>query len=368
MNIGTVLSRVGKRPMIPLIALVGLLVGAAPLFARSKTGLRPIFSSDLVTNGVTQSKAGRLFLPVQPRRPGEPRLIEARDGKPVPYPDATWNAAGPPDGHFIGVNAVRVGPDGALWVVDSGSPSIGKPSVPGAARLIRIDLATDKFDRIYDLAEAVKPRSFVDDVRFNGDRAYLTDSRQPGLIVLDLATGHARRVLDGDPSTTARGPIRAEGRVLRDAQGQPVFVHADQLEVSPDGRWLYFQPCDGGLSRIETRFLDDPAQAAELARHVQRVAATPTTGGTAIDASGTMYFSDTDRSRILTVSPEGKIATLIADPRLAWPDAMWISDRGELLMAASQLDRTAGLNGGRDAVRPPVVVYSLPLGLTPVRR
>ncbi len=319
-------------------------------------------------NGVTQSNAGRLFLPVQPRRPGEPRLIKVRDGKPVPYPDGVWNAAGTPDGHFTNVNAIRVGPDGALWVVDSGSPGIGKPSVPGAARLIRIDLLTDKVSRIYDLAEAVTPRSFMDDVRFNGDRANLTDSRQPGLIVLDLATGYARRVLDGDPSTTARRPIRAEGRVLRDAQGHPVFVQADQLEVSPDGEWLYFQPCDGGLSRVEARLLDDPAQASELGRHVQRFAATPTTGGIAIDARGTMYFSDTDRSRILTVSPDGKIATLIADRCLAWPDAMWISDQGELLMAASQLNRTAGLNGGHDTVRPPVMVYALPLGLTPVRR
>ncbi len=101
---------------------------------------------------------------------------------------------------------------------------------------------------------------------------------------------------------------------------------------------------------------------------MKRFAATPTTGGTAIDANGIMYLSDTDRSRILTVSPQGRIATLIADHRLAWPDAMWISDRGELLMAASQLNRTAGMNGGKDAVRPPVTVYALPIGAKAVRR
>ena len=305
---------------------------------------------------------------MQPRHPGEPHLIEIRDGRPIPYPSPEWNASGAPERHFIDVNAIRVGPDGALWAVDSGSPGIDKPAVPGGARLLRIDLATDTVSRIYNLAEAVTPESFVDDVRFNGFHAYLTDARKPGLIVLDLDTGRARRVLDGDPSTTARRPLRAEGRELHDAQGRSMFVQADQLEVSPDGRWLYYQPCDGGMSRVETRLLDDPAVGDGLARHVQRFAATPTTGGTAIAADGTIYLSDTDRSRILTVSPQGRLATLISDPRLAWPDAMWISDRGELLIAASQLDRTAGMNGGHDDVRPPVTVYALSIGAKPVRR
>ncbi len=213
-----------------------LLTGATASPEPPAGRLRTIFASDLVVNGVTQSASGRLFLPVQPRHAGEPHLVEVKDGRPVPYPDAGWNAPGPPAGHFVDVNAVRVGPDGALWVVDSGSPGIGAPAVPGAARLIRIDLATNRVARIYDLDEAVTPRSFVDDVRFNGDRAYLTDARPPGRIVLDLVSGRARRALDGDASTTARRAIRAEGRELRDPQGEPVFVQADQLEVSPDGR------------------------------------------------------------------------------------------------------------------------------------
>jgi hypothetical protein len=33
--------------------------------------------------------------------------------------------------------------------------------------------------------------------------------------------------------------------------GKPVYIHADQLEISPDGRWLYYH--SGPLYRIETR-------------------------------------------------------------------------------------------------------------------
>ena len=140
------------------------------------------------------------------------------------------------DGHdrFVGVNAIRVGPDGALWVVDRGSPGIGKPAVPGGVKLVKIDVAANRVERVFDLAAVSRPWSFIDDVRFNGANAYLTDAGAPGLVVLDLASGRGRRVLEGHPSTVAQSPLVAEGKPLRTEKGEPVNIHADQLEVSPD--------------------------------------------------------------------------------------------------------------------------------------
>ena len=156
------------------------------------------------------------------------------------------------------MNAIRIGRTvRSGWWTRAARASTGR-RCPGL-RLIRIDLATNTVTRSYDLAAALTPTSFVDDVRLNGRHAYLTDARSPGLVVLDLATGWARRVLDHDPNTTARRPTRAEGRELRNPQGRSVFVEADQLEVSPDGRRLYLQPCDGGFSVVDTSLLDDPA-------------------------------------------------------------------------------------------------------------
>jgi hypothetical protein len=47
---------------------------------------------------------------------------------------------------------------------------------------------------------------------------------------------------------------------------------------------------------------------------------------------------------------------------------MWIDDEGRLWMPAAQLNRTPGLNQGKDAVDWPVRLYSIALGLKPVRR
>ena len=329
--------------------------------------LEPIFSSNLAINGPTTSSDGRLFIVAQPAQPGvTPQVVEVRDGKAVAYPDARWNGWKPGmDGHdrFVGINAIRIGPDGALWAVDRGGPAIGKLTVAGGFKLVRIDIATNRVERVIDLTSVSKPWTFIDDVRFNGANAYLTDAGAPGLIVLDIKSGRGRRVLEGHPSTVAQSPLIAEGKPLRDVKGDPVNVHADQLEVSPDGRWLYYQPCSGGLSRIATRYLDDPGLSdAELASHVERFADTPSTGGTAIGADGTIYLSDVDHKRILTISPEGKITTLLADPRLIWVDAMWIDDHGDLLLPAAQLNRTPGLNGGAAAVLQPITLYRYHVG------
>jgi Major royal jelly protein len=329
-------------------------------------------SNVLIMNGVTTTSGGRRFVVVQPQKAGQPEIAEITAGTARPYPDAAWNDwREGQDGQraFVGANSLRVGPDGALWVVDRGAPGIGRPLAMGGPKLVRIDLAADQVTRVYDLESVAQGASFIDDVRFNGEAAYLTDAGRPALIVLNLITGHARRVLENHPSTIAARPLMAEGRQLLDSGGGPIVVHADQIEASADGHWLYYQPCSGPMSRIETRFLDDPTlDEATLSGHVEQFADTPSTGGTAIDAEGTIYVSDTDRSRILKVSSEGRISVLIADRRLAWVDAMWIDDDGKLWLPAAQLSRTPGLNHGSDAVDWPITLYSIAIGVKPVRR
>ncbi|MET8262058.1 L-dopachrome tautomerase-related protein [Micromonospora sp. NPDC005205] len=328
-----------------------------------------MFQEDRVCTGVTTVR-GRVFLSYPSAdRPGVQVVEALPDGRRVPYPDVAWNRADqPPDGAFVHVNGLRAGPDGRLWIVDSGSPRIGGAQVPGGARLIAVDPDDDRVERVYHLDEAVHPGSYVDDVRFNGRVAYVSDAGAAGLIVLDLDSGRSRRVLDGHPST-AGGPVVADGRVLRDPGGAEVRLHVDQLEVSPDGRWLYYQPASGGMSRIATRWLDDPSVSPdELAQAVEHWCDTPSTGGTAIDATGTIYLSDLERRRVLVLAPDRSVRTLVADPRLAWVDAMWLDADARLWMPAAQLHLTAGLNGGVAAVDYPALIYRMAVEIGPPAR
>ncbi|MEK8105981.1 hypothetical protein NKG94_14005 [Micromonospora sp. M12] len=238
--------------------------------------------------------------------------------------------------------------------------------MPGGARLIVVDPNGDQVQWVYHLDEAVHPGSYVDDVRVNGPMApHRRGHARPD---------RARPRLGSSPTRAGRSSERGgrAGDRRRSAAARPdgtvVRLHTDQLEVSPDGRWLYYQPASGGMSRIATRWLDDPSVSTdEMARRVERWCETPSTGGTAIDTNGTIYLSDVEHRRVLAIAPDRGVRELVADPRLAWVDALWLDADSRLWMPAAQLHLTAGLNGGQSAVDYPVHVYRMPVEAGPPR-
>lgn len=176
--------------------------------------------------------------------------------------------------------------------------------------------------------------------------------------------------VDGHISTKGCMPISAEGKLLYQ-QGKPAYLYADQLEVSPDGEWLYYQPASGGMSRIKTKFLDQAFRNSslryELGDYVEPFASTASTGGTAIDEMGNVYISDTDKMIVSKIVPNGTVVPLVQDSRLAWIDAMWIDNNGTLWMPAAQLNRGIPFNNGTSRVQKPIHVFTMDIGNKPAK-
>lgn len=336
--------------------------------------LEQVATSPRVWNGITVSHDNRLFASLTQSEGAGLQLAEVVNNQLKAFPDAAWNQwdAKDPEHHFYHVNALRIGPDGDLWVMDSGNKGIGTgdKAVAGGAKLVRINLATGKVVGSYVFkAPTLQPTSYLDDVRFNGDFAYLTDPGAVGLVVLNLKSGKSWRVLDNHPLSIDHQPIYADGKKLILRDGREKRVGLDQLEVSPDGKWLYYQAIPGPLARIETRYLNDSAlTAAEVAKHAEKVRDTWSTGGTAIDADGNIYASDINTRSIKRIAPDGEVTTVVQDPRLVWIDAMWVS-KGALWMPSGQINRTPATTGGKPStVEYPVKLYRLPLPIAPSPR
>jgi len=289
-----------------------------------------------------------------------------KNGKIEPFPDADWNGwqSGRDATHrFVSVNALHVAPDGTLWVVDTGAPSFGGAPIPEGAKLVRIDPATGHVLRIYPLGpEIAKAGSYIDDIRFNGTHAYLTDAGKAALIVLDIKTGQARRILDNDASTRARTdrPIVMDGHVVENGPHQPLLVNVDPLEVSPDGKWLYFGPLEGPWSRIPTALLDDPdVSSTDLSAAVQPWADLPPIGGSAMDTAGNLYFTNLKDNGVYRRDVSGKITKLLSDSRLHWADAPCLAPDGRMWLPVAQLDRLSMFHQGQSRIIQPFLLVSI---------
>ncbi|WP_161599576.1 L-dopachrome tautomerase-related protein [Hymenobacter nivis] len=351
-------------------------VAAPPAVPTSESAksLVAVASSDTIWNGVAVSDDNRKFV-VFPHNEGNrgTRIGELQaDGTVQAFPNRAWNSWGPKDpaaaSKFVRANSLRFGPDGYLWVVDTGTPKSDAKPVPHGPKLLAFDIRNNQLVKSIPLDQYAKDKSFVDDLRFHGDMIYVTDAGAPGLIVLNQKTGQGRRLLDDDTTTTARRPMRAEGKRMMKPNGDDVALHADQMEVSPDGKYYYFQSAAGPMYRVETQYLDDPNITSDaLAKKVTYFFNSPTTGGTAIDAAGNLYVTDANEKRILKVTPTGQSSVLVQDPRLIWADALWIDHTGNLWIPAAQINRTAGQQKGVQTVAFPVQLFKMPIGAQPFR-
>jgi hypothetical protein len=183
---------------------------------------------------------------------------------------------------------------------------------------------------------------------------------------LDLQTGQGRRLLEQDPATIDRNPLFAEGKRIKTSNGHDLKIHVDQLEVSPDGKWLYFQPVSGPLSKVEiTELLNTNNDM--IGDKVLHFFDSPTTGGTCIDNSGNIYLSDVDHSQILRITPQGKSEVILKDKRLAWCDAMWLDEDGYLYLPCAQINRLPAFKAGRSEIKLPIFIYRLKTNSQPFR-
>lgn len=324
----------------------------------SQNGLRPLqlvatFTHPRQVTGVAVSPSGRIFVNF-PRWEEDVAISVAEvgpGGALTPFPDAAWNAyrdadpnAAAPQQSFVCVQSVTVDPLGRLWVLDPAAPGLTF-IVAGGPKLVCIDLGRNQVSRVIPFGTDVAPQgTYLNDIRFtpDGTRAVITNSGAPGsLVVLDLASGTARRVLDGHPSTQfdPNLVITVNGRPLRMLDGQPPHFSADGLIVDAAGQYAYWQATTGRtVYRAPIAALFDPSlSAADLGARVETVAEAFVADGYWLSRRGAVFHTSDEDNSVKRLVDKGTFITEVQDARLLWPDSMAEGPDGAIYVTASHI-------------------------------
>jgi sugar lactone lactonase YvrE len=340
--------------------------------------------------GIAISDSGRLFITF-PRHDGPvPFSVgEMKDGHPVAYPNESLNHADPsrPADTLFSVQTLLIDASNRLWMLDTGTLQFGEPPIKGAPKLVAVDLDSGRLIRTIPLPpDALVPGSALKDFRFDFHRgqegvAFITDSA-PGseaLIVLDLTSGHAQRRLTGSPAVGARPgrtPIVGYEPLLewpaKSIQGgapKPWLVGLNAIELSADRNTVYFSAFTG-----RRLYSIDPGDLAALvvddAKLVAKVASVGDIGMAGhftLDTDGRLYFMDMEQNAIFRRTADGRVQTVVVDPRLMWPDTMAIGPDQYLYVTTSQHDRRPEFHDGEELRQHPYGLFRVFVGAGPVR-
>jgi hypothetical protein len=234
-------------------------------------------------------------------------ILDEKTGTSKPYPNASWNDPKSPNSMRLdSVLAVRGDAKGIVWMLDQGIRSNSTP------KLVGWDSKKNELHRIIYLpAPVTNERSFLDDfmIDYKNNAIYMTDAgihqggigKDAAIIVIDLKTGQARRVLEGDQSTVGdknvllfdenNNPVQAQ-----DERGQsiPRVVGADGIVSDIDNVWVYYAPFSGDtMYRIRSEHLRNASLSdQDLSKKVEKYGYKTVNGGIGIDRANHIYSTD----------------------------------------------------------------------------
>jgi len=244
-----------KYKIISLIILISIILFSACV---DKPSLIKVAESDYQWTGITVSGEGRIFVNYPTWKVPSPfKVAEVIDGKEVAYPSPEANEL------FVCVQSVVIDKLDRLWVLDPANPQF-RGVVKGGPKLYQIDLETNEIVKTFSFSDsAYTATTYLNDVRVDtkDEVAYMTDSKDGGIVVLDLNTGNSWRALDNNcPAVMAN----LNGISFKSTGKSNGITNSDGIELSEDGSILYFTALTGDvLYQIPTSVLRDTTLVPE---------------------------------------------------------------------------------------------------------
>ncbi|MDJ0813011.1 MAG: L-dopachrome tautomerase-related protein [Woeseiaceae bacterium] len=306
----------------------------SPILAESS--LEEVLSYRLPIGNVAVSRTGRVFFTVHPEaRPRGNKLLEFVDGASVPFPDGAKQTQ-----LFDTILGVAIDRFDRLWTIDHGNHGLH------TARLLAFDINTGELLRDQKLDKDIAPRgSFLQDIQVSADgrTVVIADAsfwrKSPALIVYDIETATAKRILESHPSVSAENYVIQNRDRTMSFMGGIVSLRGGVDGIALGDEWLYFGALSGGsLYRVRLDDIRDPnVPSSQIAARVERVSEKPLSDGLSIDKRGRVYITDVEHNAIFRLDENAELRTLIRSNRVRWPDALSFGPDGWLYIADSAL-------------------------------
>ena len=336
---------------------------------QQKTTLELLFEDDQYQlTGVAVSRSGRLFtcypLWEGPLRYSLVEIVGGREAKPYPNEEMnSWKEGDDGKMKWVCVQAVYIDDQDAMWVVDPACPQM-KEVYQASHKLVKINLHTNAVEQTFFFEGIASEKSYINDVRVDTSKgiAYLTNSNEGGILIVEFVSGKIRQVLQRHPSVKSDPsfPFVIDGHEMM-KEGKPAKMQSDGIALTPDGEWLYYKPLtDNKLYRIQTKHLrDESLSAEELGNHVQDLGRFTTTDGMIFDKEGNLYIGDLQNSCINQLDKDHNMRTLLQDDKLLWPDSYSVSEDGYLYISCSQIHKQPEYNEGENKRTSPYTIYRM---------
>lgn len=327
--------------------------------------------------GISQMPDGQLIVGYHPfyqtATSTQVALLNADRRSTTPYPAALRQTCRNADGSFVApingkydfcldwVLGFHTDTNGILWILDSVKSTDKADPVhprPAAlhAKLVGWNTRTNALHRVIDLDSSTISESqhndFAVDLVHNviviADEAIGENSAGAGvkaaLVVVDLATGTSRRVLQGDVSVLPHtDPITWEAQAGVPAQSWGLRVGVDGITLDKNSDYLYFAPLSGyRMYRVHMAdLLNTALTPAQLSAKVEDYAAKPYNGGLSIDGNNNLYLTEIGGRSVGIIPADTKVyKRYVTDDKLIWPDGVSYNADGYMYSGAAQLIQT----------------------------
>jgi sugar lactone lactonase YvrE len=326
-----------------------------------------IANLDSGPGNVTVTDDGRIIMSLHQFYLPKYTVVEYKNKVLVPFPNkALADSDSTSKLKLDSVLGIRSDANGIVWMLDNGMRSGVTP------KLVGWDTKIDKLHQVIYLPEPIAPKdTFVNDFAVDIRHNYIFISDPAGgtnaaLIVINLSTGTARRVLEGHSSVIPEdidlivdnAPIQVKGN-----SGKLIRPHIGVNPITEDlnNEWVYFGPMHGlSLFRIKADdLIDEKLDAKMLASRVERYSDKPISDGMTIDKDNNIYLGELSANAIGVISADKKYQRLAQCPRLSWVDSFSFGPSGQLFAVVNRLHQSGTLNGGVSTSKPPYYLLQI---------